>query len=325
MTRKAFRTYPVVLASAAICSFFACVVPGAAQAPAAAQEYPRLAARHAGGGTYENRGSQEKWTLSEARIVLDDQGRAAIDVSGRGVQLELRGRITDFNGREHVTIALDTFDGVPTTAKGWISLDRRGGFERIEFDGQTPVRLGVSFRSKGANLEPPPPPPAPPQPPTPPQGMTEEPGVNRRGADYRHFMSEDLRRCQETCEGDTRCRAYSFNLDTRTCYLKAQAPAQSYDREVVSGVKQGWSGGPGSGGGSDGGGQSRLTEERGLDRRGNDYSDFRVRDLIECQETCLRDDRCRAYSYDTIDRVCYLKDRVNSQQRNSDVVTGYKD
>lgn len=322
MTRKAFRTYPIVLAAAAICSFFAGAVPGAAQAPAAAQGFPRLAARHAGSGTYEIRGTQEKWTLSEARILLDDQGGAAIDVWGRNGKLELRGRITDFNGREHVSISLATFDGVPTTAKGWISLDRRGGFERIEFDGQTPVRLGVSFRAKGANLEPPPPPPVPPQPP---QGMTEEPGVNRRGADYRHFMSEDLRRCQETCKGDTRCRAYSYNLDTRTCFLKAQTPEPSSDREVVSGVKQGWGGGPGSGGASGGGSQSSLTEERGLDRRGYDYSDFRVRDLLDCQQTCLRDDRCRAYTYDTIDRVCYLKDGVNSQQRNRDMVTGYKE
>jgi hypothetical protein len=321
MTRKAFRLSPIVLASAAICSFFAAVAPGTAQASATAQEYPRLTARHAGSGTYENRGEKREWTLSEARIVLDDEGRAAIDVSGRDIRLSLRGRITDFNGREHVSISLDTFDGVPTTAKGWISLDRRGGFERIEFDGQVPVRLGVSFRAKGRNLEPPPPP----QPPTPPQGMTEEPGVNRRGADYRHFMSDDLHRCQETCKGDTRCRAYSYNLDTRTCFLKSRAPEPSSDREVVSGVKQGWGGGPGGGSGSGGGSQSGLTEERGLDRRGSDYSDFRVRDLIDCQQTCLRDDRCRAYTYNTIDRICFLKDRVNSQQRSSDMVTGYKE
>jgi hypothetical protein len=291
-------------------------------AAATAAEYPRLTARHAGSGTYEIRGGGGTWELADARVVLDDQGRASIAVSGRKIQLAMSGRIVGWNGREHVDIELDTFDGKATTAKGWIALDRRGGFERIEFDGQTPVRLGVSFRSKGANLEPPPPPA---QPATPPPGLTEEPNVDRRGADYRHFTAEGLRLCQESCKGDTRCRAYSYNLNSRTCYLKSQVPGATSDREVISGVKEGWTGGAAGGDAGDAGGGSRLSEERGLDRRGNDYSDFRVRDLLECQESCLRDERCRAYSYDTIDRVCWLKDRVNSQERNRDMVTGYKE
>lgn len=311
MHRTFLRSKALCLTLAGLCAVLL------AAAAAVAADYPRLTARHAGSGTYEIRGGGGTWELSDARVLLGDQGRAAITVSGRKIQLEMSGRIVGWNGREHVDIVLDTFDGKATTAKGWIALDRRGGFERIEFDGQTPVRLGVSFRAKGANLEPPPPPPAPV-----PQGMTEEPNVNRRGADYRQFTADGLRLCQESCKGDTRCRAYSYNLNSRTCYLKAQVPGPSSDREVISGVKEGWSGGPG---GDGSGGQARLTEERGLDRRGNDYTDFRVRDLLECQQSCRRDDRCRAYTYDTIERVCWLKDRINSQQRNRDMVTGYKE
>lgn len=293
-------------------------------APAVAQDFPRIEARHRGSGTYENRGSQEKWDLTEARVVLGQGGTAAVELWGRNVQIAMRGRITKFNGREHVDIVLDTFDGVPTTAKGWVALDRRGGVERIEFDGQSPVRLGVSFRSQGPNIEPPPPPPPTPAP-TPP-GLTEEYGVNRRGADYRNFAADDLRTCQNACKGDTRCRAYAYNLNHRVCYLKSQVPEASGDREVTSGIKQGWGGGEGGSGGTSGGGggQGQLTEERGLDRRGNDYSDFRARNLLDCQDSCRRDNRCRAYSFDTIERVCWLKDRVNSQQRNRDIVTGYK-
>jgi hypothetical protein len=218
-----------MLAVAGLCALFA----GADLA--AAQDFPKIAARHRGSGSYENRGSQEKRELSEARVVLGEGGSASIELWGPKTQLAMRGRILKFNGREHVDIAFDTFDGVPTTAKGWIALDRRGGFERIEFDGQAPVRLGVSFRASGPNIEPPPPPPAPPP-----------------------------------------------------------APAG-------------------------------LTEERGFDRRGNDYVDFRARDLVDCQDSCRRDNRCQAYTFDTIDRTCWLKNRVNSQQRNRDTVTGYKE
>lgn len=326
MTRTEIRTRTLVLALVGFAGFMSLANR------AEAQNYPRLTARHSGSGSYENRGSNEKWDLTDARVVLDDQGRALIDLSGRQTSLSLRGRITKFNGREHVDIVLDTFDGVPTNAKGWIALDRRGGFERIEFDGQTPVRLGVSFYSKGPNLEPPPPP-ARPEPPTqsPDAGnLTEEYGVNRRGGDYRHFDAPGLRDCQDACRNESRCRAYSYNLNRRVCYLKSEVPATNSDREVTSGVKKGWSGGGSGGGGGNhddngyNGGRGRLTEDRGLDRRGGDYSDFRARNLDDCQDACRRDNRCRAYSFNTVDGSCYLKDRVNSEERNRDMVTGVK-
>ncbi len=329
MTRRSDRIWTASLFATALGGLMALAEPAAGQAA------PRLAARHAGAGTYEIRGGGGTWELSDARILLDADGRATIEVSGRQIQLAMRGRVTKYNGREHVSIALDTFDGKPTSASGWIEIDRRGGFSRIEFDGQTPMRLGVSFRSKGPNVEP-----AAPEPPTPaptPSGLTEEYGVNRRGADYRNFSAEGLRTCQNACMGDTRCRAYAYDLNRRICYLKSQVPRTSEDREVTSGVKQGWEGeagggqsgsgdpgGPGSPG-SPGGYQPELTEERGLDRRGGDYTDFRARDLRDCQDSCLRDNRCRAYSFDTVDRSCFLKDRVNSQERNREMVTGYKE
>jgi len=304
-------------------SLFAVAALGllAVAAPAQAQDAPRVSARHRGSGTYENRGTKETWQLSEARVLLGERGAVSIEVWGRNLRVAMRGRITKFNGREHVDIVLDTFDGVPTTAKGWVALDRRGGIERIELDGQSPLRLGISFRSQGPNIEPPPPPPPAPEPA--PAGLTEEYGVNRRGADYRNFATDELRVCQNACKGDTRCRAYAYNLNRRVCYLKAQVPEGNPDREVTSGVKQGWGGSGGDGGGHQGG-ALQLTEERGFDRRGNDYVDFRARDLADCQSACRRDDRCRAYSFDTVDRTCWLKDRVNSQQRNRDMVTGFK-
>ena len=39
---------------------------------------------------------------------------------------------------------------------------------------------------------------------------------------------------------------------------------------------------------------------------------------------CRKDGRCRAYTYDTRNDACYLKDRVNSSQRDDAMVTGYK-
>ncbi|MEO7794852.1 MAG: PAN domain-containing protein [Thermoanaerobaculia bacterium] len=311
MTRRSDRLRTFLLLASGFAGLCAAAVP------AAGQTAPTLAARYAGTGSYEIRGGGGTWELSDARVVLGDGGTVTIEVSGRKIQLAMRGKVTSYNGREHVNIALDTFDGKPTSASGWMEIDRRGGFSRLEIDGKTPVRLGISFQSKGSNLEPAPAPtPAPA-----PSGLTEEYGLNRRGADYRNFEADGLRTCQEACKGDTRCRAYAYNLNRRICYLKSQVTEATSDREVTSGVKQGWGGGEGGGGG----GQANLTEERGLDRRGSDYSDFRARDLFDCQDSCRRDDRCRAYSFDTRDRSCWLKERVNSQQHNRDMVTGYKE
>lgn len=69
----------------------------------------------------------------------------------------------------------------------------------------------------------------------------------------------------------------------------------------------------------------RLSEERGYDRRGNDYRSFHARGLGDCQDACTREGRCRAYTFDTRNGDCYLKDRVNSGERNGVMVTGYKD
>ncbi len=313
MTRREIRLSTLALALAGVAGLLAATVP------AAAQDYPRLAARHRGSGTYENRGSKETFQLSEARVIIDERGSATIELWGRNLQLAMRGRLTSFNGRKHVGFDLDTFDGVPTTAAGWLDLDTRGGFERIEIDGQSPVRLGISFRSQGANIEPPPPPAPEPNP----SGVTEEYGVDRRGGDYRNFAADDLRTCQNICKGDARCRAYAYNLNRRVCYLKSQVPDATGDREVTSGVKQGGGGNDGGYGGG-GGGQGQVTEERGFDRRGNDFVDFRADNLADCQDACRRDNRCRAYTFDTRERTCWLKNRVNSQQRNRDTVTGFK-
>ncbi len=312
MTRKSVRSETLILVMAGLCGWIAVADQ------AGAQNFPQLAARHAGSGYYEIRGGGGKWDLSEARVVLDEQGGAAIAVSGRTIQLSMSGRITGYNGREHVSIVLDSFDGRPTNARGWLAVDRRGGFLRIEFDGNTPTRLGVSFRSRGPNLEPPTDQPGPPggQP-----TLTEELGIDLVGSDYLHISSDELRSCQESCRGDSRCRAYSFNARNRNCYLKFQVPHPTRDRNVVSGVKLSWGGSPGW----EGGGEIRLAEERGYDRRGSDFTDFRANNLEECQNACRREGRCRAYTYDTRTGACFLKDRANPRVGNSATVTGYKE
>lgn len=145
------------------------------------------------------------------------------------------------------------------------------------------------------------------------RGLSEERGYDRRGADYTSFQTRSLDECQSACRRDERCRAYTWDQGSDRCYLKSEVRPQRPARDRVSGVK---------GEGFDRGGE--LTEERGFDRRGGDYTSFDTGRLETCQDACARDERCRAYAYDAGRGVCYLKDRVPSSTRDSGVISGYK-
>lgn len=149
------------------------------------------------------------------------------------------------------------------------------------------------------------------------RGISEEPGVNRRGNDYTSFRVDDLRDCKRACSRDSRCEAYAFNTGNRLCYLKDRVPRGYRDSNVVSGVK----------GGDDGYGRPGrgLTEEWGVNYEGGDYSRFRTGDVQDCKSACRRDTNCRAYTYNTSSRTCYLKDRVSQPRRRSETVSGVKD
>lgn len=69
----------------------------------------------------------------------------------------------------------------------------------------------------------------------------------------------------------------------------------------------------------------RMSEERGYDHRGGDYDDFRSDSVDDCRRSCERDRRCQAYTFNLRTKVCYVKDEVNSLQRNLDTVTGARE
>lgn len=72
-------------------------------------------------------------------------------------------------------------------------------------------------------------------------------------------------------------------------------------------------------------GNDGLTSEPGVNREGGDYTSFRTDQLRECQRACSRDTRCRAYTYNSVDSRCYLKDRASRTNRDSRMVSGVKE
>lgn len=148
--------------------------------------------------------------------------------------------------------------------------------------------------------------------------LTEERGYDYRGGDYRSFRSSGVSRCKDDCRDDRRCKAYTFNLETETCYLKDRVGNYQSNRDTVTGIKSDTGGGRPWGG-------DHLTEEDGYDYRGGDYNSFDTSGVSACKSACQRDDRCTAYTYNRRTDRCYLKDRIGEYQRNSDTVTGVKE
>jgi hypothetical protein len=151
-------------------------------------------------------------------------------------------------------------------------------------------------------------------------GLGEERGVDYPGGDYTSTRVHGLQECQNQCRYDRRCTAYSFDVRAVVCYLKDRVNSPRRDDSKIGGVKG--SGRPPYPGESPG--NSDLTELRGSDYHGGDYTSVRVRELRQCQEQCRRERRCLAYSYGIRDAICYLKDRVGPLRRDSDKVTGLK-
>jgi hypothetical protein len=156
------------------------------------------------------------------------------------------------------------------------------------------------------------------------QKVSEEAETNRRGGDYNSFQVRDLRECQRACEREDRCQAYTYYEIETKCFLKDRVPGAEKTRYQTSGVKErrGEGGGGYPGGGGNWGG--RLSEERGVDYPGGDYSSFRSEDLDDCQSACRRDRKCEGYTYYPDDDRCYLKERIGGGKRNDNAVSGVK-
>ena len=158
------------------------------------------------------------------------------------------------------------------------------------------------------------------------QRMSEERGYDHKGGDYDSFRSSSVRDCRESCERDRRCQAYTYNLNTGMCYVKDEVRKLESARDMVTGSRERWADDDRNDRGDRRGrGDRDLSTEEGYDYKGGDYHSFRAESPRTCRRECSRESQCRAYTYNYRTEMCYLKDRVNTRQRASDMVTGTKD
>jgi hypothetical protein len=149
--------------------------------------------------------------------------------------------------------------------------------------------------------------------------------IDRPGADYRNFdlPAPSPEMCRNQCMSDPACVAFTYvnpgvQAPVARCWLKSQVPPPVPNGCCISGVRFGAPPGP-------------QAFERGINRRGMDYRNF---DLATpnpelCWNECLREPRCRAYTYvhpgvqGPMAR-CWLKDGVPNPTQETCCVSGVK-
>lgn len=72
-----------------------------------------------------------------------------------------------------------------------------------------------------------------------------------------------------------------------------------------------------------------VTAEFGKDRPGSDYTSFFVSSASVCQQSCINDSRCAAYTYvrpgvQNVQAICYLKTPAPASNSNTCCVSGVK-
>ena len=67
-----------------------------------------------------------------------------------------------------------------------------------------------------------------------------------------------------------------------------------------------------------------MTIERHSDRKGSDYRNLGTAKAEDCAWLCSQDQRCRAFSYQTGPKRCWLKDRVPARYDYGPSVSGVK-
>jgi hypothetical protein len=123
------------------------------------------------------------------------------------------------------------------------------------------------------------------------------------GGDFDIIKNVDLEKCTSACDGDSRCRAYSFDKWNRFCFLKNHiASFLRLDPRSVTGVREDIQAPPLATT------SPKIEHYHNRAFPGAGYKALQTGQSETCEAACRGQDRCVAYTFHTKDRVCHLFD-----------------
>ena len=139
-------------------------------------------------------------------------------------------------------------------------------------------------------------------------------GYDAYGGDYRSLDNVQLPDCKTICEATDDCVAFTYNLESRTCFLKGAAPNLYRTKQAISGVKESSA--------SSVSFRDDMEVLVGLSIYGVTYNALSRMDFESCFELCERDDLCKGFTLRS--SRCELKLRIGRFSKRSKTVSGVK-
>lgn len=168
-------------------------------------------------------------------------------------------------------------------------------------------------------------------------GFARLPNVDLRGGDLRDPRSDPnlkgigVAGCETACKQDSRCKAFTYNTKVGWCFLKHSVGEQIAFRGAVSGTRHTSAPSP-----------EKITQSPAQDQtentlhinmlshtflRGRNFrngnTDPKLKGITrdQCQQYCVVDERCKAYTHNT-DKTCFLLDHEGTQVKRQWVSSG---
>lgn len=126
----------------------------------------------------------------------------------------------------------------------------------------------------------------------------------------------NLSDCCAVCNSHSMCAVYVFDSSVGTCFLKDIAGSPILSSGMISGSGPAFSQ------------QLPNTTQKCFFRDGWDYfggdlrSEYSVKNADICCQKCKGDPNCQVFSYVSYEKTCYLKKKLISVSKNSQVISG---
>ncbi|MDK4724925.1 trypsin-like peptidase domain-containing protein [Rhizobium phaseoli] len=140
-------------------------------------------------------------------------------------------------------------------------------------------------------------------------------GYDAIGFDYRAVKDVTYSGCREICQGDSLCRAITYNTKHGVCFLKDNVVALIRNSDAVAAYASSKAADVIV---------SDFTSYSGIDLPGGDYKRLRGSNYLQCFTACIGDNACKAFSYVPKKSECWLKDTIGRPKATKGVELGIK-
>ena len=152
---------------------------------------------------------------------------------------------------------------------------------------------------------------------TDPEEWKSQVGIDLYGFDLRSNLPADsAENCQRMCASLASCKAYTFNMRVERCFLKENAEFAYKNAAAVSGYRTGLDRNITA---------MPFTISEGWDWPGSDYRNLKGVKFDNCLKACEYDAACKAFSYVSSKKQCWLKTGIKEAMAARGVVSGIKE